>query len=118
MHRMEGNFMDNSIALILSIVAIKITAIIIGYQIVKLGHDALTRGIKGEFDFGGKVDGKLEFKLISASPGLFFVLFGSFIIVWALYVEKPVSWYSHSVTESLPATPDANIGPLPMEDKQ
>lgn len=95
--------------LILGIVAIKITAMVIGYLIVRLGFDALVRGIKGEFDFGGKITSHGELRLLSASPGLFFVLFGSAIIIWALAVEKPV-WSTVSVS-SVPAPLPSGLVP-------
>lgn len=89
--------MERSLAMqllipVASILIMKLVAMLIGYRIVKLGYDALLKGIKGEFDFGGKVTDKMEIKLLSASPGLFFVLFGSAIIVWALTVEKPIKY--------------------------
>lgn len=80
------------LAMLFSVLLMKLFAMTIGYRIVKLGYDALVRGIKGEFDFGGKVTGKVELKLLSASPGLFFVLLGSAIIIWAIAVEKPIKF--------------------------
>lgn len=66
----------------------KITAIVIGYLIVRLGHDTLIRGITGSLDFGITGSG-VKAKLKSASPGAAFVLAGAAIIIWALAVEKP-----------------------------
>lgn len=66
----------------------KVTAIVIGYLIVRLGHDTLIRGITGELDFGFS-GGGTEAKLKSATPGAAFVLAGAAIIVWALAVQKP-----------------------------
>lgn len=78
-----------SIAFMISILMMKITAFILGYLIVKLGHDTMVRGITGEFDFGFSGSG-FSTKLKSASPGLFFVLMGSAIIIWSMVVEKPL----------------------------
>jgi hypothetical protein len=78
-----------SIAFMISILMMKITAFILGYMIVKLGHDTLVKGITGEFDFGFSGSG-FSTKLKSASPGLFFVLMGSAIIIWSMVVEKPL----------------------------
>ena len=101
------------LAQLLSVLIIKIVAMIIGYRIVKLGYDALLRGIKGEFDFGGKVTGKIELKLLSASPGLFFVLFGSSIIIWSLAVSKPVLFEAE--VQSLKVKPATSLQPEQSE---
>jgi hypothetical protein len=77
-----------AIAFIIAVAAIKITAFVIGYLIVRLGHDTLVKGITGDIDFGIKRSG-FEVKLISASPGAFFVLAGAAIIIWGLFVDKP-----------------------------
>ena len=79
-----------AIAFILSVTAMKITAFVIGYLIVKLGHDTLIKGVSGDIDFGFS-GGGVETKLKSASPGAFFVLAGAAVIMWGLLVEKPIS---------------------------
>jgi hypothetical protein len=79
-----------AIAYIISVTAMKISAFVIGYFIVKLGHDTLIKGVSGDIDFGF-TGGGVEAKLKSASPGAFFVLAGSAIIMWGLFVEKPIS---------------------------
>jgi putative Ca2+/H+ antiporter (TMEM165/GDT1 family) len=102
------------LTIVSSILIMKLTAIVVGYKIVQLGYEALIRGIKGEFDFGGKLTNHMEIKLLSASPGLFFVLFGSFIICWALFVEKPVS-FSKEVISAAPHSP--SVQPEPESTK-
>lgn len=79
-----------AIAFILSVTAMKITAFVIGYLIVKLGHDTLIKGVSGDIDFGFSGAG-IDTKLKSASPGAFFVLAGAAIIMWGLFVDKPIS---------------------------
>lgn len=79
-----------AIAYILSITAMKICAFVIGYLIVRLGHDTLIKGVTGAIDFGFS-GGGVETKLKSASPGAFFVLAGAAIIMWGLFVEKPIT---------------------------
>ncbi|HEC15605.1 MAG TPA: hypothetical protein ENI99_03390 [Sedimenticola sp.] len=71
-----------AVAFMLSITAIKITAFILGYLIVRLGHDTLIKGITGEIDFGFKGSG-IETKLKAGSPGAFFILAGAAIIMAA-----------------------------------
>ncbi|WP_340111870.1 hypothetical protein [Maribellus mangrovi] len=78
-----------SIAFMISVLVMKITAFIIGYLVVKLGHDTLVKGITGEFDFGFEGSG-ISTKLKSASPGTFFVLMGTAIIIWSMVAEKPL----------------------------
>jgi len=81
----------------LCVVLLKITAFIIGYLIVKLGHDTFVKGITGEFDFGFTGQG-VSARLKSAAPGTFFVLAGAAIIMWGLFVSKP---YDFSFTEKM-----------------
>lgn len=91
-----------TIAGIIAILAIKLTAIVVGYKIVALGHDTLVRGLKGEFEFSGN-DGGRGLKLKSSSPGLLFVLLGSLLVGWAVFVEKPIeySWAEETTTHSV-----------------
>ena len=79
-----------AIAFILSVTAMKISAFVMGYLIVKLGHDTLIKGVSGEIDFGFS-GGGVETKLKSASPGAIFVLAGAAVIMWGLFVEKPLT---------------------------
>lgn len=82
------------ISFTVSVVVLKITAFVLGYLIVKLGHDTLVKGVSGELDFGFSGSG-FSTKLKSASPGAFFVLIGGAIILWGLTVKKPyISEYS------------------------
>jgi hypothetical protein len=79
-----------TVTFILSVTAIKITAFVIGYLIVRLGHDTLIKGVTGDIDFG--LEGKgLKTKLKAGSPGAFFVLAGAAIILWGLFVSKPLN---------------------------
>lgn len=75
-----------------AVALIKLTAMIAGYKIVALGHDTLVRGLKGEFVFTGHVSKDRGVALKSASPGLLFVLLGSLLIGWSVYVDKPIQW--------------------------
>lgn len=66
---------------------LKLTCLVIGYLVIRTGADLLREGVKGEFKFkssfvGGKAD------LVSASPGLLFLLLGTFLIGYALHVDK------------------------------
>jgi hypothetical protein len=77
-----------AIVFMLSVLALKITAFVLGYLIVRLGHDTLVRGVTGEIDFGFSGSG-FKTKLKAASPGALFVLMGAAIIIWGLAVQKP-----------------------------
>src|SRR5262245_15702436 len=78
-----------AIAFMLSVLALKITAFVLGYLIVRLGHDTLIKGVTGQIDFGFSGSG-LRAKLKAASPGALFVLMGAAIIIWGLTVQKPM----------------------------
>lgn len=78
-----------AISFMISIVALKITAFVLGYLIVRLGHDTLIKGVTGEIDFGFSGSG-FKTKLKAASPGALFVLMGAAIIIWGLAVKKPM----------------------------
>jgi len=77
-----------SIAFMIAVVVIKVTALILGYLIVRLGHDTMIKGVTGDIDFGFSGSG-VSTKLKSGSPGALFVLAGAAVIIWALWVEKP-----------------------------
>jgi hypothetical protein len=72
----------------ISVLALKVTAFVLGYLIVRLGHDTLIRGVTGEIDFGFSGSG-FKTKLKAASPGALFVLMGAAIIIWGLAMQKP-----------------------------
>jgi hypothetical protein len=78
-----------AIAFMLSVLALKITAFVLGYLIVRLGHDTLIKGVTGQIDFGFSGSG-FKAKLKAASPGALFVLMGAAIIIWGLTVQKPM----------------------------
>ncbi len=86
-----------AISFMISILVLKVVAFILGYKIVKLGHDTLVRGISGEIDFGFSGKG-FSTKLKSASPGGFFVLMGSAIIIWSITVQKPFTMNTKSTS--------------------
>jgi len=67
------------IAHIIANALIRIAAIAAGVYVVWLGHNTMVRGIKGDFEFEGKL-GKLK----GSTPGLLFVLLGVAAIGWAL----------------------------------
>lgn len=88
------NFITDStpiaISFMLSILVLKVTAFVLGYLIVRLGHDTLIKGVTGEIDFGFSGSG-FKTKLKAASPGALFILMGAAIILWGLAVEKPMA---------------------------
>jgi hypothetical protein len=77
-----------AIVFMISVLALKVTAFVLGYLIVRLGHDTLIRGVTGEIDFGFSGSG-FKTKLKAASPGALFVLMGAAIIIWGLAMQKP-----------------------------
>ena len=97
-----------AIAFMISILLLKITAFVLGYFIVRMGHDTLIKGVSGEIDFGFSGSG-VSAKLKSASPGALFVLLGSAIIIWGLVVQKPMD---------IRVTPPAETGVGSTENKK
>lgn len=72
------------IFVVLGVMTLRVLALVLGYRVVKLGYEALIKGVAGNFDFGGKVKSDVELKLVSTSPGLLFVLLGVALMGWAL----------------------------------
>ena len=76
---------------VIAILILKLTAFFLGFKIVVMGHDLLIKGIKGDFDFTFSSNNAISSKLQSASPGTFFVLLGTALIAWGMFVEKPMA---------------------------
>ncbi|MEM7155602.1 MAG: hypothetical protein AAF799_22320 [Myxococcota bacterium] len=70
---------DIQIASIISNGVIRVLGICAGAFIVWMGHTSLLQGVKGEFQFDGKMA-----KLKGSAPGLLFVLLGSSAVGWSL----------------------------------
>lgn len=67
-----------------TVLAFKVTVLVVGYKIARLGHDLLLKGISGGFKFSGGYAG-IKGDLISSSPGLLFLLLGVVLLcvgVW------------------------------------
>ena len=58
-----------------TVLAFKITTLVVGCKITKLGYDLMLKGITGGFKFTGEYAG-IKGGLISSSPGLLFLLLG------------------------------------------
>lgn len=89
---------------IIAATCIRIVAFVIGYKVVVLGHDTMVRGIRGEFQLEAESSGQ-HLRLQSGIPGLLFVLLGSGIVLYAVFVRQPIGLdYSDSRAISAPAT--------------
>lgn len=75
------------------VLVLKVTCFILGYLIVKIGAGLLRDGIAGEFKFSASLPGA-KGDLVSASPGLLFLLVGGVLIGYALWVPKPAEFQS------------------------
>jgi hypothetical protein len=71
------------------IIFMKIIVFILGYLTVRMGHDLIKSGVKGEFKFSANLGGA-KADLASVSPGLLFLLLGVFLIGYAIYLDKNV----------------------------
>lgn len=83
---------------IITNLVIRLAAIFAGVFVVRLGHDSLLKGVKGDFEFDGKWA-----KLKGSSPGLLFVLLGCIIIGWALQATHSGDRVTE-ITESIELT--------------
>jgi hypothetical protein len=93
---------------------LKFMCLVFGFWTIYLGYDLLKRGVKGEFKFSAKLSGG-KADLVSASPGLLFVLLGIILIGFALYVKKDIP-IRFSVPNG-PVKPDSTTAPIPTEDE-
>src|SRR5262245_61845738 len=71
-----------------SLVLFKLAVVIVGCLIAKLGHDLLIKGVSGQFKFHSELKGS-KADLVSASPGIFFVLMATILITVGVIKDKP-----------------------------
>jgi hypothetical protein len=67
-----------------SLVTYKIAILVVGFLFAFLGYKLLIKGISGGFKLSAEYKG-IKADLISASPGIFFILTGTIIISIGLY---------------------------------
>lgn len=107
--------LSESIVALILIICMKVVVFVTGYLIVRLGYNLILSGAKGEFKFKTKL---LDFQadLASISPGLLFVLLGTILIGWALFVPKPVD-FSFSGKRGGPSLtpPDLTVPPAALD---
>jgi hypothetical protein len=77
------------------VVLLKLTCFLIGYLTIRLGYKLILAGVKGEFNFSAKYEGK-EAALVSSSPGLLFVLLGIILIAYAMFLTKTEQYDTHT----------------------
>jgi len=97
------------------IILLKIVAFILGYLTVRLGHQLISSGAKGEFKFSGSIGGT-KADLVSVSPGLLFVLLGVFLIAFAIFVGKDVK-QTITVEQNTEAPPVPTESPFDRLEK-
>lgn len=88
------------------ILAEKLSCFFIGFFIIRMGYKLIASGIKGEFKFSANYKG-VKGGLISSSPGLLFVLLGTTLIGYALFIEKSYT-FNHKQAKSLTILPAKN----------
>jgi hypothetical protein len=107
--------LSEAIVGLLLIFCMKVVVFLTGYLIVRLGYNLILSGAKGEFTFKTKL---LNFQadLASLSPGLLFVLLGTMLIGWALFVPKPVDFnFSEKRSGPSPTPPDLTAPPAALD---
>jgi hypothetical protein len=66
----------------------KLAVLVVGYLIARLGHDLLIKGVTGQFKFHTEIQGS-KADLVSASPGIFFILMATVLIAVGVIKDKP-----------------------------
>ena len=75
---------------VISILSFKLSVLVIGYLIAKMGYELLVKGVTGEFKFKGSISGA-KADLVGASPGLLFLLLGVVLLSMAVFKDKTFS---------------------------
>ena len=92
------------------VILMKIVCFILSYKIIKLGHNLISAGVKGEFKFSSNFIG-FKADLVSLSPGLLFLLLGVMLMGIAVYTNKNVSLQKNN--KSTPVVADTSEAPFP-----
>lgn len=71
-----------------SLIIFKLAVLFVGYLIARLGHDLLIKGVSGQFKFHTEIKGT-KADLVSASPGIFFILMATILIAVGVIKDKP-----------------------------
>jgi hypothetical protein len=88
----------------------KLFVLLVGYLITKLGYDLLIKGVSGQFKFHGEIKGG-KADLVSASPGVFFVLMGAILIAIGIIKDKPFE----TIVEGVTRTASGTVSPSPSD---
>lgn len=80
-----------------SLMMFKLAILFVGYLIAKLGYNLFIKGVSGEFKFHSEIKG-LQADLVSASPGIFFILMATILIAIGVIKDKP---FKTKVTEQV-----------------
>ncbi|MGA3706561.1 hypothetical protein ACI2T3_24070 [Ralstonia nicotianae] len=75
------------LANLLLLFSLKILCLMLGYGVIRIGANLLREGVRGEFRFQGSLPG-VKSDLVSASPGLLFLLLGIWLIAFAMWVKN------------------------------
>lgn len=70
------------------LILFKLAVLLAGYLIARLGHDLLVKGVSGGFKFHTQIQGT-KADLVSASPGIFFILMATILIAIGVLKDKP-----------------------------
>ena len=96
---------------------LKLSCFGIGFLIVRLGHSLMLAGAKGEFKFIGSLAG-MKSDLATASPGLLYLLLGTTLIGYAMFVDKEIGRDQKPVRPEL-SLPAPNVAlPQPPASSQ
>lgn len=97
--------------LIFSALTLKLAFLFVGYLIARLGFDSINIELANPtvLDAGWK---EKAIRLVSFSPAIFFLFFGSFLMAWSLWTQRPLGqefatkWsYEKNVEKTSPLNP-------------
>lgn len=91
----SGNAIWYHVVTVVSLILFKLAVLFVGYLIAKLGYNLLVKGVSGEFKFHTEIKGT-KADLVSASPGIFFILMATVLIAVGVLKDKP---FETTVTE-------------------
>jgi hypothetical protein len=88
---MNSDLTTNQLILInlILLFLLKVLLLLLGFLTIRIGSKLVREGVKGEFKFNTEAEG-YKAALESGSPGLLFVLLGSILLGYGIYVKKDI----------------------------
>ena len=101
---------------VVPLIIFKLSIVVVGYFVAKLGYLLLLAGVKGEFKFHSKFQGNV-IDLISVSPGIFFILMATIMIAIGIIKDKPFETQYSKGIKTLSASGEKNAAVSKTQEK-